>query len=204
MARELLGAFRAIGSGLVAAPSANRFGHVSPTTAQHVRDEFGDAVMVLDGGPCDLGLESTIVDLTRGTAVLLRPGAITRTQLEEVLGAEVRARDAQAPRASGTLASHYAPRAPLSLVHGSALARADVDAAVLALGETAAGFRATVRASRDARAYGRGLYAALRELDASGAARILVERPPQTPEWEAINDRLTRAAAGGGIEDDEP
>ena len=116
VAQELLREFARIGSGAIAAPSANQFGHVSPTTAQHVRDEFGDAVPVLDGGACDVGLESTIVDLSRGEPVLLRPGAVTRDQIEEALGMTVHDRDASAPRASGTLAAHYAPRTALVLV----------------------------------------------------------------------------------------
>src|SRR5436305_1506006 len=108
VARDLLREFTREGSGAIAAPSANRFGHVSPTTADHVRDEFGAAVPILDGGACEVGLESTIVDLSRGRPVLLRPGGISRAQIEAVLGEALRDRDADAPRASGTLAAHYA------------------------------------------------------------------------------------------------
>ena len=96
VAQELLREFARVGSGVVAAPSANKFGHVSPTTAEHVREEFGASVRVLDGGACDVGLESTIVDLSRGSPVLLRPGAISRAQLEAALGEPVRDRDEDA------------------------------------------------------------------------------------------------------------
>lgn len=196
VAQQLLREFAAIGSGAVAAPSANRFGHVSPTTAQHVRDEFGDALFILDGGACDVGLESTIVDLSRGVPVLLRPGAITRADIAAVLGAFPGERDAAAPRASGTLAAHYAPTTPVILVDRDTieaeLARG-ASVAVLALGREA-----------DPARYGHDLYARLRELDARGARRILVEAPPATPAWEAVNDRLARAAAGATDLDDEP
>ncbi|MFW2401175.1 L-threonylcarbamoyladenylate synthase, partial [Burkholderia pseudomallei] len=120
VAQALLRAFdaRRGGHGGVAAPSANRFGHVSPTTAQHVRDEFGDAVHVLDGGPSDVGIESTILDLSRGFPALLRPGHVSPRQIADVLGVAPRlpdGSDATAPRASGTLKAHYAPRTPLAL-----------------------------------------------------------------------------------------
>ena len=208
MARQLLREFARIGSGAVAAPSANRFGHVSPTTAEHVREEFGAGLFILDGGACDVGLESTIVDLSRGAAVLLRPGAITREDIAQVLGEKPRDRDASAPRASGTLAAHYAPRTALVLLDPAAFdaeldQRANI--AVLALREAppTAGVTSWVAASSDPRRYGHDLYANLRLLDASGAKRIVVEAPPQTPEWEAVNDRLTRAAAGAGELGDE-
>ena len=209
VARALLQAFARIGSGGVAAPSANHFGHVSPTTAQHVRDEFGDAVPVLDGGDCPVGLESTIVDLSRGDPVLLRPGGIARAQLEAALGMHLRDRDAAAPRASGTLASHYAPRTSLSLVDGVNL-RAEVmrhqSVAVLAFQQPPGGSRPLMWlvAVGEAAGYGHDLYANLRKLDASGAARILVEAPPASDEWEAVNDRLTRAASGADELADEP
>ena len=182
---------------------------MSPTTAQHVREEFGAELFVLDGGDCDVGLESTIVDLSRGHPVLLRPGGIARAQLEAALGTAIHDRDAAAPRASGTLAAHYAPRTALSLVDSARLAsevKAAANVAVLAL--TAAPARARVvqwiTASSNPRAYGHDLYANLRALDASGAGRILVESPPDEPPWEAVNDRLTRAAAGALPLDDEP
>jgi len=201
VAQELLRAFARIGSGGVAAPSANRFGHVSPTTAQHVRDEFGAAVEVVDGGACEVGLESTIVDVSRGAPVLLRPGAVSRRDIESVLGIAPAERDAAAPRASGTLAAHYAPRTPLALVDAASfepeLAKPG-EAAVLALRARPAGARAAawIQAPADPMRYGHDLYANLRALDRSGAARIVVESPPALPGWEAVNDRLKRAAAG--------
>jgi L-threonylcarbamoyladenylate synthase len=209
MARELLRAFAKIGSGAIAAPSANRFGHVSPTTADHVRDEFGAGVFILDGGACEVGLESTIVDLSRGSPVLLRPGAITRADIARVMGAKPRDRDAHAPRASGTLAAHYAPQTATALVGRQALdmeLRSLTNVAVLALHEAPHNVRVTswIDAGTDPARYGHDLYANLRKLDASGAKRILVEAPPRSVEWEAVNDRLMRAAAGAGMLDDEP
>ena len=210
VAQALLREFARIGSGVVAAPSANRFGHVSPTTAEHVRQEFGPELFVLDGGACDVGLESTIVDLSRGSPVLLRPGAITRSDLEQALGEAPRDRDAEAPRASGTLAAHYAPHTALQLLDAAALRREiqrPERLAVLAFTPPAEarGVRRWITGSTDAVRYGHDLYANLRALDASGAERILVEKPPQGPEWEAVNDRLGRAAAGSGmLDDDEP
>lgn len=211
LAQELLLEFARIGSGGVAAPSANRFGHVSPTTAQHVREEFGGDLFVLDGGACGVGLESTIVDLSRGRPVLLRPGAITRADLAAALGEAIGDRDVSAPRASGTLAAHYAPRTPLRLLDATALAIATreggaAEAAVLAFGPPRAGSRALQWniAAREPATYGHELYARLRSMDASPARRILVEAPPGEAAWEAVNDRLARAAAGGGLLDDEP
>ncbi len=207
MALDLLREFARVGSGAVAAPSANRFGHVSPTTAQHVREEFGGDLMVLDGGACEVGLESTIVDLSRGAPVLLRPGAITRRDIEAVLGIAPAPRDADAPRASGTLEAHYAPRAVLSLADAAAIATqaSDTGIAVLALRARPAGAKvaAWIAAPSDPMRYGHDLYASLRTLDRSGARRILVEAPPPLAAWEAVNDRLARAAAGASS-DDEP
>jgi L-threonylcarbamoyladenylate synthase len=210
VAQELLTEFAKIGSGAVAAPSANKFGHVSPTTAEHVREEFGPGLFVLDGGACEVGLESTIVDLSRGRPVLLRPGGITREDIAHALGAELRERDAQAPRASGTLAAHYAPRTALAIVEAAALDRElarPANIAVLALREPPPVARVTawITAPFDVGRYGHDLYANLRKLDASGAKRIVVEAPPTPRPWEAVNDRLSRAAAGaGGPLDDEP
>lgn len=206
VARELLREFARIGSGAIAAPSANRFGHVSPTTADHVRDEFGAAVPVLDGGECEIGLESTIIDVSRGAPVLLRPGAITRAQIAEALGVEPRERDATAPRASGTLASHYAPLTALSLVGAGELEsqlHTLTNVAVLALGEAPFDSKAVswIAAGDDPERYAHDLYANLRKLDAAGAKRILVEAPPAGAQWEAVNDRLARAAAGSFLDE---
>jgi L-threonylcarbamoyladenylate synthase len=214
VAQALLREFARVGSGAVAAPSANRFGHVSATTARHVRDEFGPDLLVLDGGACDVGLESTIVDLSRGSPVLLRPGAITREAIGAVLGTMPADRDAQAPRAPGTLASHYAPRTPVALVETAQLenrVRAELAAgrklAVLARSPWPGAMREVVAgwwhvAPATAAAYGHDLYANLRALDANGADLIVVEAPPAGPDWEAVRDRLGRAAAGAD-EDDE-
>ena len=209
MAQELLREFARIGSGAIAAPSANRFGHVSPTTAEHVLDEFGAGLFILDGGPCEVGLESTIVDLSRGAPVLLRPGAVTRADIARVMGVDPRDGDAEAPRASGTLAAHYAPRTAMALAGARALdmeLRSLTNVAVLAMHEAPYSVRVTtwIDAGSEPARYGHDLYANLRKLDASGAKRILVEAPPRTPEWEAINDRLDRAATGSGGLGDSP
>lgn len=210
VARALLQEFAEIGSGAVAAPSANKFGHVSPTTAEHVREEFGPDLFILDGGPCDVGLESTIIDLSRGRPVLLRPGAITRDDIAQVLGTQPSERDAGAPRASGTLAAHYAPRTALAIVEAAGLdleLAQPSNIAVLALREPPPTARVTswITAPFDVGRYAHDLYANLRKLDASGAKRIVVEAPPTTAPWEAVNDRLWRAAAGAlGPLDDEP
>jgi L-threonylcarbamoyladenylate synthase len=207
-AQALLREFARIGSGAVAAPSANKFGHVSPTTAEHVREEFGGDLCLIDGGDCEVGLESTILDLSRGDPVLLRPGAVSRADIAAALGVAPRDRDAHSPRASGTLAAHYAPRTALILLEPAALEeelRDRANVAVLALREPlpSAGVTAWITAASEPVRYGHDLYANLRRLDASGAKRILVEAPPLNPAWEAVNDRLARAAAGAGILEDE-
>jgi L-threonylcarbamoyladenylate synthase len=200
-ARALLKQF----GGALAAPSANRFGHVSPTTADHVVSEFEDGVAaVVDGGSCDVGLESTIVDLTGEAPRLLRPGMIGVPALEAVLETALSvAGEAEGPRASGRLPSHYAPRSTVRLVSADALeetvAGAAVDGAVAVLA------RHAPRQSRKhvdwhtlpatPEAYARALYATLRAADESDPACILVERVPDEDDWRAIADRLDRAAA---------
>ena len=227
LAQALLAEFARMGSGIVAAPSANKFGHVSPTTAEHVRKEFGAAVgksiLLLDGGPCEVGIESTILDLSAGAPALLRPGAITPEQIEAVIGVKPKTRrqaehsGTPVTRVSGDLASHYAPRTPLKLVPPAQLKK-EVDAllesgkraAVLALTTQAdanvsppgVGVRSARRlvwitAPSNAEDYARDLYANLRTLDAAGAAMIFAESPPATKAWEAVRDRITRAAAKG-------
>ena len=124
VAQAVLRACAAQGVHGLAAPSANRFGRVSPTTAAHVQAEFGDDLLVLDGGACDVGIESTIIDCTRGAPVLLRPGGISRAQVEAACGQALRSKDeldAPDPRASGTLEAHYAPAAPVRLMDAKAL-----------------------------------------------------------------------------------
>ncbi len=192
----------------LAGPSANQFGRVSPTTAGHVQSEFGDDLVILDGGACRVGIESTIIDCTRGVPVLLRPGAITRDQVEAACGEPVRASqdlpDA-APRASGTLESHYAPKARVRLMDASAL-----QVALDMLGSDAANIatysRAILRTGSDKivrrrmpddpAETARQLFAVLREFDSRGMKLIWIETPPDTPEWEGVRDRLSRASAG--------
>lgn len=193
----------------VAGPSANRFGRVSPTTAQHVQQEFGDALLVLDGGPCEVGIESSIVDCTRGRPVLLRPGVLTRAQLEAACGEPVLDKeDLQAagcvPRASGTLEAHYAPNAKVRLMDASALQTAldllGADAAhiavyarsVLRIKSAKVLYR---RMPDDAAATAQQLFAVLRDFDAQGVKLIWIETPPATSEWDGVRDRLGRAAA---------
>lgn len=206
MAQDLL---RAFGGG-VAAPSANRFGRISPTTAEHVRDELGgDVDLILDGGPCEVGIESTIVDLSTAIPVLLRPGRISAEAIEGVVGAPVRFGGAGSPRAPGTLAAHYAPRLPLVLVPSTALETVVKDQgkrlrlAVLARQPMpAAPWPATEwrQAPADPLGYAHDVYATLRALDRSDFDKIIVESPPPSPEWAAVRDRLERAAAGSGTE----
>ena len=195
-----LGLLRTFGGG-VAAPSANRFGHVSPTTAAHVRAEFGDAVPVLDGGPCRVGLESTILDLSGKIPRLLRPGAVTQTDLEDVLGVPVGARDAGSPRASGTLERHYAPGTKTLLVTDALSVSTDHDA-VLSRRSKPENAKAAhwLALPDDPAAYGQRLYAALRDLDALGCEHLYIETVPDTTIWAAVRDRLGRAAAPAGLE----
>jgi len=202
VARALLAAF----GDAIAAPSANRFGHVSPTTARHVAEDLGDKVeLILDGGACDVGIESTIVAFTSDAPMLLRPGGIAQDAIAAVLGRMPLARDAAAPRASGTLTSHYAPRTPASLVASDALyaelgqlTERDERVAVLALrAEPPEAFDGVwIHAPRDAASYARMLYANLRALDSADADAILIERVPEGGEWIAIGDRIARATSG--------
>ena len=200
VARELLAAARALGVPGVAAPSANRFGRVSPTRAAHVVDEFGPALLVLDGGECALGIESSIVDCSRAHPVLLRPGVLTRAQIEAVAGEPLLGIDADAPRASGTLAAHYAPRASVRLFGSAELAQRLTQPLPPGLAVYSRSVFARVAAwSRvmpaDAIAAAQQLFAVLRELDALGAQEIWIELPPQLSEWDGVTDRLSRAAA---------
>jgi len=191
----------------LAAPSANRFGRISPTSAAHVAQELGMQLLVLDGGTCAVGIESTIVDCTRGQPVLLRPGGIARADVERVCGQRVLSPGELAtntPRASGTLLAHYAPTARVRLMPAAQLqAGLDVlgaDAAHIAVYARAALKSASRRVllrrmplAADAAA--RELFAALRDLDDAGVKLIWVETPPDTPDWEGVRDRLQRAAA---------
>lgn len=200
----------------VAGPSANRFGRVSPTTAAHVADELGEALFVLDGGPCDVGIESTIVDCTRGQPVLLRPGVLTRVQLEAACGEPVLDNEAlasNAPRASGTLASHYAPNAQLRLMDKAelqaalaALPKSSVDPlariAVYAYSTPSLHSDHTINPASvlyramplQASQVAHELFAVLRDFDAQGATHIWVETLPASTDWDGVRDRLMRAA----------
>ena len=194
VAQELLKAF----GGGIAAPSANRFGAISATTAAHVRADLGeDAEMVLDGGPSEVGIESTIVDLSGDGAVLLRPGRISRLQLEQVLGALVQEKRADSPQHPGGLERHYAPKTPARLVPPHELdreiARLRDKVAVLAFSRPDERVDYWLRMPREPLGYARRLYAALRELDDAGCESILIEAPPETPEWAGVRDRLVRA-----------
>ncbi len=198
---------REFGGG-IAAPSANRFGRVSATTAAHVREEFGATVAcVLDGGAADVGIESTIIDCSREAPALLRPGMITPQQIEAALGMPLAAPAAAAPRAPGMLDKHYAPQTPLMQMEGDlvielvhSLVRQGKRVAVLArtrLQPLLANLT-WIAAPADAAGYAHDLYANLRALDHAGCDAILVEQPPEEEAWLAIRDRLNRAAAGSG------
>jgi len=207
VAIALLRAFKG-GKGGVAAPSANKFGAVSPTLAQHVRDEFGQdgsVAMVLDGGASQVGIESTIVDLSRLAThgpVLLRPGHISAEAIAAVIDQLPSAPDAAAPRASGTLESHYAPHTPVAMQDSTQLRQTLAELA--AKGRKVALIHytdlppthAAQRLPATPDGFAHALYAALRAMDGQGADVILVEAPPQGGDWLGVNDRLRRAAHG--------
>ena len=225
VALALLKACAARGIHGLAAPSANQFGRVSPTTAQHVQGEFAGTpfcdMPILDGGACSVGIESTIVDCSRGVPVLLRPGVLTATQIEYVCGQNLLSNNEQsrqsirlleadlmffesAPRASGMLESHYAPKAKLRLMDAQALQTAldilDTDAKNIAVysrqqmhsASTTILFR---RMPEDAAQAAQQLFATLRELDQPDIKLIWVETPPEDAAWDGVRDRVTRAAA---------
>jgi len=192
----------------VSGPSANRFGRVSPTTAQHVASEFDPGLLILDGGPCPVGIESSIVDCTREVPVLLRPGMLSQAQLSLACGQTVLTQAAyegndavgSAPRASGMLASHYAPNAKVRLLSLLAMQQARPGPG-LKIGIWARSpisqlpQGAFVRVMpNDPQPCARALFAQLREFEALGVAEIWVELPPVTAEWDGIRDRLARAA----------
>lgn len=193
----------------IAAPSANRFGRVSPTTAAHVADELGDRVsLILDGGPCAVGIESTIIDCSRGEPVVLRPGHISPVHLAAVLGRQPEiATSKGAPRVSGSLEAHYAPATPLRMVTGERLLdfinalrhRGGRCAVISANQPPQAGMPHAWRLMpADPIGYAHDLYAALRDMDQAGVDLIVVEALPNGPEWFAVADRLRRAVAGAG------
>jgi L-threonylcarbamoyladenylate synthase len=197
VALELL---REFGGG-IAAPSANRFGRISPTSAEHVRSDLGsDVDLILDGGACEIGIESTIVDVARGgKPVVLRPGRISEEDIAGALGFPPAPRDPGAPRAPGMLQSHYAPRHPLRLVASQEwdlkLRGKSTRRGVMAMRARPARDASVIwiEAPADPGRYGHDLYANLRTLDSSACDEILVEEPPASPGWTAIRDRLKRA-----------
>jgi L-threonylcarbamoyladenylate synthase len=201
MAQQLL---RAFGGG-IAAPSANRFGHVSPTRAEHVREEFGEAVpVVLDGGECQVGLESTIVSCLGGEVRLLRPGQITLAQLRREVGELAGVGTSASSRVPGSLPAHYAPATPLRLVAdgrmerlAAELSRGGTRIGVLAQRSPLGSFRHVtwINAGTRVENYAHDLYANLRTLDKAGASCLLVQEVPKDERWEAVRDRLSRAAA---------
>lgn len=193
----------------VAAPSANRFGRVSPTSAAHVADEFGDTLLVLDGGACSVGIESAIIDCTRGAPVVLRPGQLTRSEIERAAGTPVLGKDelsAANPQAPGTLAAHYAPNARVRLMNAGEL-RAALDLLGAEAPTIAVWSRSELRSASsqvilrrmpaEAADAAQQLFSVLREFDDRGATLIWIEVPPDSPEWEGVRDRLARAAASG-------
>lgn len=216
VAQALLRACSVLGVMGLAGPSANQFGRVSPTTAAHVSGEFGAQLLVLDGGPCAVGIESTIIDCTRGKPVLLRPGAVTPQQVFAACGQKVltsgqaAAGYAPAPRASGTLEAHYAPKAKVRLMDARALQTAldllgsDIDRADPVIATYA---RVVLRSASskvvrrrmpdDAATTAQQLFAVLRDFDAKGVKLIWVETPPASADWDAVRDRLQRASAAG-------
>jgi L-threonylcarbamoyladenylate synthase len=205
VAQALLRAALSRGVPGIAAPSANRFGRVSPTLAAHVVDEFGPKLTVLDGGACREGIESTIVDCTGDVPALLRPGTLDRRWLEQVLGHALQAHDAASPRVPGSLESHYAPYAEVHLAAPQRLAEAVLSAA-REIGSNRVGVYSRVRPAGhpdavfqcmpdDAAQVAHDLFAVLRRFDALGVEQIWVEAPPGSSAWDGVRDRLQRAAA---------
>jgi L-threonylcarbamoyladenylate synthase len=211
VALELLRRFAAVAGehAGIAAPSANRFGRISPTTAAHVQEELRERVsFILDGGPCTVGIESTIVDCSRGEPVVLRPGHISPAHLEAVFGRVLAIRTAdEAPRVSGSLAAHYAPQTPMRLIAGERLLdflnaqrhKGDRCGVITHSQPPQAGMPHVWKLlAADPVAYAHDLYATLREMDHAGVALIVVEALPDTAGWVAVADRLRRAVTGSG------
>lgn len=215
VAMDLLQAF----GGGIAAPSANRFGRLSPTRVEDLDPKLLAQVgAVLDGGPCQVGIESTIIDCSRITPsnpapVILRPGMILQPEIEELLGMCIHTRESEETvshtRVSGDLPSHYAPLTPLELIdseqfpqHVITLLNEEQALGVLAFSPLASNELPAnchwVLAPEEPKPYAQTLYKALQYLDTRSCDRIVVERPPQSPEWAGVNDRLTRAAAEKG------
>ena len=208
MAQQLLTAF----GGGIAAPSANRYGRLSPTRAEHVREELGEQVkVILDGGECQIGLESTIIAFQGPSVRLLRPGAITAGQIRQAVGEVLIGADIESPRVPGATTSHYAPTTPMTIVpageidaHAEAQSAGGRRVAVLAqrLPLKAHKYATWINAGRRPEQYGHDLYSNLRTLDKAGCQRILVQDVPEGEGWSAIRDRLLRAAASVSESDD--
>jgi len=208
MAQQLLTAF----GGGIAAPSANRYGRLSPTRAEHVREELGESVkVILDGGECQIGLESTIVSFEGQNVRLLRPGGITAAQIRQVVGELLVGADLGSPRVPGGTPSHYAPTTPMAIVpsgevdaHAAALSEGGRRVAVLAqrLPLKSHKYVTWINAGRRPEQYGHDLYANLRTLDKAGCAQILVQDVPEGEAWDAIRARLRRAASSVSESDD--
>ena len=218
IARQILLGAQNLGVWGVAAPSANKFGRVSPTTAAHVREEFGDALLIVDGGACDVGIESAIVDCTRGQPVLLRPGVLTLEQLSAACGekvlleGEMLTKVLSAPKASGTLAAHYAPAAKLFLMDNheieQKLALSSEGSSIAIWSRSPVKTQSQERLDKKTAIYwqqmpsdpaqcAQMLFAQLRAFDALGAEQIWVESPPSESAWEGVHDRLRRAETAG-------
>ncbi len=203
LALELLGAF----DGPLAAPSANKSNHVSPTTAQHVREEFGDELFVLDGGPCRVGIESTVLDLSRPVPIILRPGDVSRERIEAVIGpVEVFSgvvETGSAATSPGQSRVHYAPRSPayrFDMADLPALRRvARPRSALVVLGDISLEFdwasASKIAIGSDPEVAASRFYAAMREVDALSPEAIFIEMPPDEPRWAALRDRITRATS---------
>jgi L-threonylcarbamoyladenylate synthase len=200
VASELLAKLRVVGIVGLVAPSANRFGHVSPTSAQHVLADLGEYLssqgdLILDGGECAVGLESTIVLATGSQPVILRPGAISAVDIEQITGLEVVARTTESPRVSGALDSHYSPRAEVELVLEENLASLTGPAGFIALSQVATPTGLTrLIAPNNLDEFARELYAGLRSGDDQNFSGIYVVAPVGEGIATAINDRLGRAA----------
>ncbi|MGL4667552.1 MAG: L-threonylcarbamoyladenylate synthase [Saezia sp.] len=219
VAQALMKAFEAIGGYGIAAPSANLFGSTSPTTAQHVQKAFADVpnhsiAMILDGGACDVGIESTIIDCSRGKPVLLRPGTLTLEELEKAAKTKIYfpkgdQKDETAPKASGTLVAHYAPKAKVRLMNAENMAIAlglvagvkttsnDPHIGVYARTMPSSGNKTTIKRQmpNDAKAVAHELFAVLHDFDAQGVKLLWIEELPDAEEWDGVRDRLQRAAA---------
>ena len=218
MARQILQAAQDVGVWGLAAPSANKFGRISPTTAAHVREEFGDAFLIVDGGACDVGIESVIVDCTRGQPVLLRPSILALEQLSAACGekvlleGEMLTKVLSAPKASGTLAAHYAPTAKLFLMNKQEMeqklaqrnesspiaiwSRAPLNALFQESFDEKSGISWQQMPS-DPVQCAHALFAQLRAFDFFGVNQIWVESPPSNRPWEGSQDRLRRAETAG-------